>query len=825
MVLLDLAQRGSGKGATEALPQAPGGELDAQPPPIPDCEGVDDEDVRELVDDSTITDYESFMLRQHDKLQFRRTAGLQALQVNWSERQPRFDRVTSLVRSTFGVEVCMVSIIDRDMAHFLSGPRSWGDGAPARATICQCLADCSDPSMLIVEDVRRDPRFRENPFVQGPPYVSFYAGAPLISSFDGTSYGSLCVVDVEPRHFPPAMYSVLAHFAEILTRELERDRMRAAQEAALRAQAALSRSFVRGLDGVHERLIALDPADPAWPVVYANAAAAELLGLAPDAAAPPNASLWDLVQLEEGGDAARARVEAAVAARRPVTLRVLCRRRPAASTGVVSLTLKPSSDADLHPNSVTLGIPVVDEVDDDDNGEGGKGDKGGALDGNGGAHVNGARPDCHVALAAENSDQSSSPPLAITQNNSLLASDASFANNLAEALDPAAATGALARRARDAMARARHEDPLWFGVIETQDAAASAAEAAPGQVERGAPGGASARAVDLFAMRPQVMEEVTLGCLIGVGSSGRTYRGLWHGARVAVKIVECWSAVGVSELDRALARQKSVEERAYLDTHSALVEAALGRALAHPHVVPTFAYASWQGEPDDRGVAHCATWIVQAFCSRGSLVEARACAGLGPGAPNLRVVLATAGEIAGALCYLHSCGVVHGDLSGNNVLLNAQPSDPRRWVACVADFGLSQIKGLPMQHALPHGTAAYMPPERLAGAALAPAADAWSFGVLLWEMCAGVRAWDNLSYHQVVQGVLHSRHTLPLDDDHVPGVNTGIKDLIRDCLAFDPDARPTMAQISTRIAKLINELRDVQPVRMPAARQAARKAA
>ena len=51
------------------------------------------------------------------------------------------------------------------------------------------------------------------------------------------------------------------------------------------------------------------------------------------------------------------------------------------------------------------------------------------------------------------------------------------------------------------------------------------------------------------------------------------------------------------------------------------------------------------------------------------------------------------------------------------------------------------------------------------------------------------------------------------------------QDLIRDCQAFDPEARPTMAQISTRIAKLINELRDVQPVRMPAARQAARKAA
>jgi serine/threonine protein kinase len=40
-------------------------------------------------------------------------------------------------------------------------------------------------------------------------------------------------------------------------------------------------------------------------------------------------------------------------------------------------------------------------------------------------------------------------------------------------------------------------------------------------------------------------------------------------------------------------------------------------------------------------------------------------------------------EIAGALAYLHSHGVLHGDLTGNNVLLNASMKDRRKFVAMV----------------------------------------------------------------------------------------------------------------------------------------------
>lgn len=54
-------------------------------------------------------------------------------------------------------------------------------------------------------------------------------------------------------------------------------------------------------------------------------------------------------------------------------------------------------------------------------------------------------------------------------------------------------------------------------------------------------------------------------------------------------------------------------------------------------------------------------------------------------------VLQTLQEIAAALQYLHSHDVLHGDLTGGNVLLTASDKDTRGFVCKVADFGLSRI--------------------------------------------------------------------------------------------------------------------------------------
>lgn len=67
-------------------------------------------------------------------------------------------------------------------------------------------------------------RFQHSQFVEGPPHVRFYSGAPLVSS-EGYVLGSLGVLDLVPRKFPADMLNMICNFAELVVRELERDKV------------------------------------------------------------------------------------------------------------------------------------------------------------------------------------------------------------------------------------------------------------------------------------------------------------------------------------------------------------------------------------------------------------------------------------------------------------------------------------------------------------------------------------------------------------------------------------------------------------------------
>lgn len=109
-------------------------------------------------------------------------------------------------------------------------------------------------------------------------------------------------------------------------------------------------------------------------------------------------------------------------------------------------------------------------------------------------------------------------------------------------------------------------------------------------------------------------------------------------------------------------------------------------------------------------------------------------------------------QLAEALAYLHSKGVVHRDLKPENVLVT--PDD--RLV--VGDFGTAQLEGsrrLTFKHlAESLGTPDYMSPEQVQGDRGDARSDVYSWGIVMYELLTGRVPFDGDNWMAVMAGHL-----------------------------------------------------------------------
>lgn len=131
-----------------------------------------------------------------------------------TDREERFERITRLAQRLFGVAVAAVTMMGRDRQWYKAVQGFDRTFNPRHLAFCDLTLQQSDP--LVVEDMRLDPRFVDNPFVAGAPHIRFYAGQALRAP-GGQVIGTLCLMDRRTRRFSEAdahMFHELALWAE-----------------------------------------------------------------------------------------------------------------------------------------------------------------------------------------------------------------------------------------------------------------------------------------------------------------------------------------------------------------------------------------------------------------------------------------------------------------------------------------------------------------------------------------------------------------------------------------------------------------------------------
>jgi len=186
-----------------------------------------------------------------------------------------------------------------------------------------------------------------------------------------------------------------------------------------------------------------------------------------------------------------------------------------------------------------------------------------------------------------------------------------------------------------------------------------------------------------------------------------------------------------------------------------LREARAAARLTHPNLVSVY----------EVGEAGRIGYIAAAYCAGPSLAqwlsEQQA-----PPAP--RQVARLIAQLADAMQYAHSQGVLHRDIKPSNVLLDpegistpaAVSAEEFPFVPKLTDFGLARLEGSPGTDTLSGvaiGTPGYMAPEQVEGrvADIGPATDVYGLGAIMYEVLTLQRPFVGTSDADCMQRILH----------------------------------------------------------------------
>ena len=252
---------------------------------------------------------------------------------------------------------------------------------------------------------------------------------------------------------------------------------------------------------------------------------------------------------------------------------------------------------------------------------------------------------------------------------------------------------------------------------------------------------------------------------LGRGAMGVTYRAVEKPLHrtVALKVIE-------------LHGSEAVRERF-------LREARAAAALRHPNVAGVFRF----GALADADRCYCAMELVE-----GETLDALV---RRDGPLKLETALDIALQVTRALIAAAERQLVHRDLKPGNIMLAPNDNAPAKVEVKVIDFGLAKAVRAAGEMELTHGefvgTPAFASPEQFAGGAIDARSDIYALGVTLWFALTGRLPFAGRTIDEIRER--QSEDRLPLEQ--LKGQPRRVTELLRSCLALNPEERPSSARV------------------------------
>ena len=156
------------------------------------------------------------------------------------------------------------------------------------------------------------------------------------------------------------------------------------------------------------------------------------------------------------------------------------------------------------------------------------------------------------------------------------------------------------------------------------------------------------------------------------------------------------------------------------------------------------------------------------------------------GALPISTAVDYATQIARGLGAAHQRGIIHRDVKPANVAVTSDG------VLKLLDFGIARHLDMGMSHdGVTPGTIAYMSPEQVTSRRVDRRSDLWSLGIVLYEMCTGVRPFGGEHAGAILYGIVHE--PVPSATRLRADIPTHVGAIIDRLLAKDPAERYTDA--------------------------------